>query len=184
MIRLEDRLKEDISEYAQLLQDLRRVRALGLPQCCIGAGYIRNYIWDRLHGYKHRDSHTDIDVVYYDPEDVREERDVQIESVLRRETGNPLWSVKNQARMHLRNGTEPYQSTLDALRHWPEVVTAVGARLNEQDQLDICAPHGLEDLYGLIVRRSPFFADRSAYLRRVEGKNWHLQWPELTIIRD
>lgn len=31
--------------------------------------------------------------------------------------------VKNQARMHLRNGDRPYQSATDAMRYWPETAT-------------------------------------------------------------
>ncbi|MDN4604171.1 nucleotidyltransferase family protein [Paenibacillus sp. F6_3S_P_1C] len=179
----EEKLIQAITEHEQLMHDLRWVRSLDLPQCYIGAGYIRNYIWDVLHGYSLRELHSDIDVVYYDTEDMREERDLLLEQRLREETGNSKWSVKNQARMHLRNGNEPYQSTEDALRYWPEIVTAIGVRLDEQDQLGICAPHGLEDLYGLIVRQSHFFKDAHYYNQRVEKKYWQQQWPKLTIIR-
>ncbi|WP_408894504.1 nucleotidyltransferase family protein [Paenibacillus taichungensis] len=179
----EEKLIQAITEHEQLMHDLRRVRSLGLPQCYIGAGYIRNYIWDVLHGYPLRELHSDIDVVFYDREDMRDERDLLLEQQLREQTGNSKWSVKNQARMHLRNGYEPYQSTEDALRYWPEIVTAIGVRLDEQGQVRICAPHGLEDLYGLIVRQSPFFSDADYYNHRVEKKCWQQQWPKLTIIR-
>lgn len=166
-----------------MMQDLRRVRSLGLPQGYIGAGYIRNYIWDLLHGYAGRELHSDIDVVYYDAGDIREERDLLLEQGLIEATGHSKWSVKNQARMHLNNGAEPYQSTEDALRYWPEIVTAIAVQLNEQNQLRICAPHGLEDLYTLIVRKSPFFMNADYYNQRVEKKGWQQQWPKLTIIR-
>ncbi|MGX1827457.1 nucleotidyltransferase family protein [Paenibacillus taichungensis] len=179
----EEKLIQAITEHEQLMHDLRRVRSLGLPQCYIGAGYIRNYIWDVLHGYPLRELHSDIDVVYYDTEDMREKRDLLLEQMLREQTGNSKWTVKNQARMHLRNGNKPYQSTEDALRYWPEIVTAIGVRLDEQGQVRICAPHGLEDLYGLIVRQSPFFSDADYYNHRVEKKCWQQQWPKLTIIR-
>ncbi|WP_306440259.1 MULTISPECIES: nucleotidyltransferase family protein [Paenibacillus] len=179
----EEKLIQAITEHGQFMHDLRRVRSLELPQCYIGAGYIRNYIWDMLHGYPLRELHSDIDVVYYDTEDMREERDQLLEQRLREETGDLKWSVKNQARMHLHNGNEPYHSTEDALRYWPEIVTAIGVRLDNQDQVDICAPHGLEDLYTLIVRQSPFFTDADYYNQRVEKKCWQQQWPKLTIIR-
>lgn len=91
----EKKLIQAITEHEQLIHDLRRVRNLGLPQCYIGAGYIRNYIWDVLHGYPLRELHSDIDVVYYDTEDMREERDLLLEQQLREQTGNFKWSVKN-----------------------------------------------------------------------------------------
>ncbi|MDQ0170707.1 nucleotidyltransferase family protein [Paenibacillus tundrae] len=165
-----------------MLQDLQHVRSLHLPQCYIGAGYVRNYIWDELHGYEHRELHDDIDVVYYDAEDISEDRDTMLEKELQQVTGNPKWSVKNQARMHLRNHTKPYKSTEDALRYWPEIVTAIAVQLDEQDNIRICAPHGLEDLYRLIVRKSPFFMDADYYNQRVEKKCWQQRWPKLNII--
>lgn len=180
----EESFLQSIRAHEKLMHDLRRVRSMELPQCYIGAGYIRNYIWDLLHGYTRRELHSDIDVVYFDPEDLNEERDVRLEQQLREATGNPKWSVKNQARMHLRNGTAPYQSTEDALRYWPEVVTAIGVQLDEQDQIGICAPHGLDDLYALTVRRSPLYKDTKEYTRRVEKKRWQEQWPKLTIVKD
>ena len=68
-------------------------------------------MWDLLHGLEGTDRHTDIDVVYFDPEDVSVERDIRLEELLRTTTANPKWSVKNQARMHVKNGDEPYNST-------------------------------------------------------------------------
>ncbi|SDF57102.1 Nucleotidyltransferase [Paenibacillus sp. cl6col] len=39
------------------------------------------------------------------------------------------------------------ESMLDALRRWPETATAIGVRLDEDNQLDFCAAYGLEDLF-------------------------------------
>ncbi len=181
---LEERLKEYISQHKQLMTDLGSVRDLGLPQCYIAAGYIRNYVWDLLHGLEGTDRHTDIDVVYFDPEDVSEARDIRLEELLRTTTANLKWSVKNQARMHVKNGDEPYNSTYAALTYWPETATAVGARLNSEGGLELCCPHGLEDLFALRVRRSPNFHKRSYYLERVAKKQWKDQWPQLTISDD
>jgi uncharacterized protein len=181
---LEKQFKLLLFENEILLNDLRIVRSLQLPECYIAAGYIRNYIWDRLHQWDYKGRHNDIDVVYYDPSDLSEERDAQFEAWLVKETGNPKWSVKNQARMHIRNGEEPYASTLDALGRWPETATAIGVKLDESDRLELCAPHGLKDLFQMIVRRSPLFTDQLYYLQRVQEKGWKTEWPMLTIIPD
>lgn len=93
----EEKFFQAIMDHEQLMHDLRRVRSLHLPQSYIGAGYIRNYIWDVLHGYDLRELHSDIDVVYYDAQDVREERDIHLEQQLREETGSSKWSVKELA---------------------------------------------------------------------------------------
>ncbi|GGF95069.1 nucleotidyltransferase family protein [Paenibacillus aceti] len=180
-MKLETRLVQYLSQDEQIIHDLQLVRQLGLPQCYVAAGYIRNYVWDRLHGYENRGTYSDIDVIYYDPQNISEERDWQLENELRSSAGNDKWSVKNQARMHIRNGAEPYLSTLDAVRRWPETATAVGAMLDPEDQIVILAPHGLDDLFNMIVTRSPYFEDREYYLERVRQKEWHLLWSLLTF---
>lgn len=180
----EEQLKQWITECEPLMNDLHTLRRLELPECYIAAGYIRSCVWDKLHGYAFRSRHDDIDVVYFDPQHCGEERDLELQAQLISETGNERWSVKNQARMNLRNGAAPYTSTLDAMSRWPETATAIGARLMAEDELELCAPHGLDDLMGMVVRRSPLFADRSYYLERVHRKNWLEDWPLLTWIKD
>lgn len=179
---LEQRLTQYLTEHDTLMNDLRTVRRLELPQCYIAAGYIRNYVWDRLHGFGNREKHDDIDVVYYDADDVSEERDVRLERRLIEETGNRKWSVKNQARMHIRNQEAPYRSTADALGRWPETVTAIGAALDDERRIRYCAPYGFADLFGMTVRQSPLFADKAYYLERVRKKRWKSLWPLLTIV--
>ena len=48
---LETRLIQLLGEEEQIIKDLKLVRQLDLPQSYIAAGYIRNYVWDRLHSY-------------------------------------------------------------------------------------------------------------------------------------
>lgn len=180
----EERLRQYILENDLLMKDLERVRELGLPQCYIAAGYVRGTVWDRLHGFTNQAAHTDIDVIFYDPGDLSEEREWLLGQRLIEQTGNDKWSVKNQARMHIRNGNPPYRSSEDAVSWWPETATAVGTRLNSGNRLEILAPYGLDDLFGLVVRRSPRFEDRAYYISRVRSKNWKRQWPQLTILED
>jgi hypothetical protein len=93
------------------------------------------------------------------------------------------WSVKNQSRMHVRNDDPPYTSVADALRFWPETATSVAVRLTEHLGLEIAAPFGLDDLFGLIVRPGLRFhaAKRELFLDRVRTKQWLRKWPGLTL---
>jgi hypothetical protein len=184
MMSLEEQFILYIRENEQLLKDLKLVREMKLPDCYIAAGYIRNYVWDRLHGFNTREKHNDIDLVYFDPENVSEERDRSLENNLIKQTQNEKWSVKNQARMHVKNGDNPYKSTRDAIAHWPETVTAVGVMLDKNDDIEIISPYGLEDLFQMVVRRSPLFQNKEYYLNRVKGKDWINQWPLLKLIED
>ncbi len=131
---------------------LTAVAGLGLPDCWIGAGFARGAVWDRLHGYTERTPLDDIDVVYFDPET----RNPAAEASLERRLGEDLpglpWEVRNQARMHLRNGDPPYCSSADALAHWLETPTAVALRLNHGGELELLAPLGTADLLDLVVR--------------------------------
>jgi len=93
------------------------------------------------------------------------------------------WSVKNQARMHLRNGDEPYASTADAMSHWCETATAVAVRLADNGGIEILAPFGLDDLFSLTVRPTPAFTGRKLpiFQERVREKRWLERWPRLVL---
>ncbi|MEM9359895.1 MAG: nucleotidyltransferase family protein, partial [Pseudomonadota bacterium] len=92
------------------------------------------------------------------------------------------WSVRNQARMHLRNGDQPYHSTLDAMRYWLEKPTAVAVRINRLDQLEILAPFGLDCLIGMRGEPTPRGLEKyDQYLERMHAKNWPATWPKVRV---
>ncbi len=166
------------------LDALRAVAALGLPDCWIAAGFLRNPIWDRLHGYTEATPLNDLDVVYFDPEDRSKERDAALEQELLKLSPGLPWSVRNQARMHATNGDRPYTSTEDALRHWLETVSAVGIRLARTGELELLAPFGFDDILALTVRPTPHARSHrpAAYRARMIRKNRSAIWPGVTVI--
>lgn len=164
---------------------LALVRELGLPDCWVAAGFVRGSVWDHLHGRPPAplSRAADVDVIWHDPNDALPARDTALEALLRGRDGTLAWSVKNQARMHARNGDAPYASATDAMRHWPETATAVGVRLDAQGAVDIAAPFGLDDLFDLVVRPTPrFMTDKyPLYLERLRAKDWQAAWPRLAF---
>lgn len=174
---------------ALLISDAKRqhllslVRSLGLPDCWIAAGTIRNAVWDFLHQRTPSPPAGDIDVIWFDPARNSRHFDLQIEERLQRLDDSVKWSVKNQSRMHLANGDPPYQSACDAMRFWPETATAIGVRHGGRGNLEIAAPYGLDDLYQAIVRATPRFhiEKRALFEARVQGKKWLEQWPLLRL---
>ncbi|MDJ0981582.1 MAG: nucleotidyltransferase family protein [Kiloniellales bacterium] len=166
------------------LDALRAVAALGLPDCWIAAGFLRNPIWDRLHGYTEATPLNDLDVVYFDPEDRSKERDAALEQELLKLSPGLPWSVRNQARMHATNGDRPYTSTEDALRHWLETVSAVGIRLARTGELELLAPFGFDDIFALTVRPTPHARTKrpAAYQARMAKKNWSAVWPRVKVL--
>jgi hypothetical protein len=178
--RLAD-LRTLIAADARRMDALRIVRDLGLPDCWVAAGFVRSCVWDRLHCRAVSPLPGDTDVIWFDAAACDAARDTALEAVLRQRDGTLAWSVKNQARMHARNGDAPYLSAVDAMRYWPETATAVGVRLDGRGEVEVAAPLGLDDLFGLIVRPTPrFAADKHAvYLERIHARRWARDWPGL-----
>ena len=161
------------------------VASLDLPDGWIGAGLIRNAVWDALHGREpERLSTDDVDVIYFDPGDIAGERERGIEAGLLALAPGIPWSAKNQARMHLRNGDRPYRDSRDAIAHWPETATAIAARLHH-GRIEVIAPHGITDLLALTVRPTAAFRHKMAiYQERLKAKDWPSRWPRLTLSED
>ena len=161
------------------------VAALDLPDGWIGAGFLRNLAWDRLHGFTAPTPLADVDVLVFEPASGLE-REAEIEAASAGRLPAVPWSVKNQARMHERNGDAPYRDTEDALRHWLETPTSVAARLTAGGELEILAPFGLADLFGLIVRPTPHVRSRrdrlKAYRLRMAEKAWPAIWPDVQVV--
>jgi len=157
------------------------VACLGLPDSWIGAGFVRNAVWDHLHDRSPSPVTGDVDVIWYDPRRSDPFEDRRHEAALLAIEPAVPWSVKNQARMHARNGDAPYRSATDAMRHWPETATAVAARRLSPDTCEIAAPLGLEDLLRLAVRPTRRFVrdKRHIYEERVRSKDWLGAWPLL-----
>jgi hypothetical protein len=176
-------LRALIASDQRRMDVLRAVRDLGLPDCWVAAGFVRNRVWDHVHGHPVSPLSEDIDVVWFDAAQCDAERDATLERALRDGDGSLDWSVKNQARMHARNGDAPYASATDAMRYWPETATAVGVRLGAGDAIEVAAPFGLDDLFGLAVRPTRRFAleKRAVYLARIRAKDWLGRWPRLRI---
>lgn len=92
------------------------------------------------------------------------------------------WSVKNQARMHVRNGDAPYVSVANAMTRWPETATAVAARL-VAGCVEVSAPLGLDDLFAMRLQPTASFAGRAdpIFRQRLSSKRWLERYPMLTI---
>ncbi len=172
------------------MQVLSVVEELRLPDWWIGAGFIRNKVWDYLHEYKEATPYSDIDVIYYEPRDfkkpVEEIKKIEkaYEEKLSKKINSVNWSVTNQIRMHHFKGyREPYRSSEDALSHWIETATCIGVKIDSEKKLFLSTPHGIEDLVHLKLRVTENNDySRKEFYRRIKEKQWLKKWPKLTII--
>lgn len=182
MIKYENQLIEIIKTDDYIISLLKAVEKLNLNDAWISAGLIKNKVWDVLHNIN--TPINDIDVVYFDRSDTTWETEKELEKKLENIVPNQPWSVKNQARMHLKNGFEPYNSTFDGVAHFTEIPTAIAVKICNSE-LEIMAPYGLEDLFKKIVRPTPYYQNdnklHSVYIERMREKKWGTIWTDLFI---
>ncbi|MGR5192430.1 nucleotidyltransferase family protein [Vibrio rotiferianus] len=162
------------------MRALECVRSLALPDCYIAAGFVRNLVWDHLHQKQNLTPLNDLDVVYFDPNELDEKTYLKYEAQLKALMPGLNWQVRNQANMHLRNGDKPYQNTLDAMSYWPEKETAVAARLNENNQIECISAFGFTSLFDGHITYNPK-RTMTLFESRVESKDWLITWPQLQV---
>lgn len=162
---------------------LRLARELKLSDWWIGAGFVRGKVWDALHDYSQRTPLSDVDLVYFDSANPEESTEKEYERQLTAKDSSIPWSVKNQARMHTYHNVPPFKDTTDALSRWVETPTCVAVTLDENDQLHVATPIGIDDLVQLRVRLNPrFLGSVETYHERMAQKQWQQLWPKLTIL--
>ena len=172
-----------IAEDAVAMEQLRAVRSLALPDWCIAAGFVRNRVWDHLHGIVPARLPVDIDVIYFDASDTGTAREAAYEARLAALMPLP-WEVRNQARMHVvKKNFPPHHDTAHAMTFWLETVTPVGVRLEADDSLSVVAPLGTDDLLNLRCRPTAYGHTRRAdYETRIAAKRWRELWPKVEFL--
>jgi hypothetical protein len=169
------------------MQALRAVASLGLKSWCIGAGAVRNLVWDHLHGYTQPSRLPDLDVAHFDPRNLSPEADRALQSALEAMVPNLPWEVTNQAGVHLwfercfGHKVDPLRSLHDAVASWPEYATCVGVTLDGIGNIEVISPWGLYDLFGMVVRRNPIRVSTHTYLQRVNRKRYLERWPKVRV---
>jgi len=162
---------------------LRAARQLKLEDYYLAAGFLRNAIWDHLHGLPKMTPLNDIDLVYFDATDKSTETEQQLTFLLNSQLPEAGWQVRNQARMHLLQGHAPYVNTAEAIAQWVEIPTCVGVRLEQDDSFSFCAPFGLEQNWNLNVKLNHQNPKPELFTQRLQQKNWLTLWPKLRLSR-
>ena len=176
-------IAEIIAQDPVGMEQLRAARSLALPDWCIAAGFVRNRVWDHLHGISPPRPVADIDVIYYDAADTDRAREAEFETRLAALIPGAPWQVRNQARMHVWKNLPQHKSTEDSMLYWLETVTPIGVRLESDDSLTVVAPLGVDDLLNLICRPTAFGRlQRAEYDERIASKRWRELWPKVQFL--
>lgn len=163
------------------LKALECIQHLNLPQCYLAAGFVRNMVWDHLHQQLVASSLNDLDVIYFDPDEIDDNTYLKYEARLTLCMPQVKWQVRNQAKMHVKNGDNPYRSSLDAMRYWPEKETAVAIRKTDHDNYECISAFGFESLFNLQVTYNPKRA-QELFEYRLKSKQWLIKWPMLKVV--
>ena len=167
---------------------LQAAASLRLQSWCIGADAVRNLVWDHLHDHAEPSSLSDIDVAYFDQDDLSPSTEQALQSALYSIAPSIPWEVTNQAAVHLwfesyfGHKVTPLCSLEEAVASWPEYATSVGITLGKQEEIQVIAPWGLEDLFGITVRRNPTRVSLETYRQRTEQKRYFQRWPKVTVV--
>ncbi len=185
------------ADHAELVRILRADRAFmdilaavrdcDPPDWLVGAGALRSLVWDHLHGYRTPTPLADVDVVFFDPADLRPARDAAVQAQLQARLPGVPWEATNQAAVHcwypahFGCAVPPLLSSADGVGTWPETATSVAVRLLPDDRLRVVAPCGLADLLGLVLRRNPRRVTRALFLQRLAAKEIPRKWPRVQV---
>ncbi len=182
----EQRIIQIISNSPELMIILRAIADQHLVQGALAAGSIRNTVWQVLSHQPIR-LNSDIDVVFFD-QDRPYSDNLIIQDQLKQRLPQYEWQVKNEVYMNTHNfdDVSPFTSVADAIGHFVETPTCVGAFLNQREQIELIAPHGVDDLVNFICRPITLYQQDNDYLaiyqQRMADKQWQKQWPQLTIM--
>ncbi|WP_329059261.1 nucleotidyltransferase family protein [Amycolatopsis sp. NBC_01480] len=134
------------------------------------------------------DGIKDYDLFSFDATDLSwEAEDAVIQAAKPAFAGLPAEvEIRNEARVHLwyeeKFGTPcpAHTSTEDAIDSFAATTCCLGIRLEPGGRWRVYAPHGLSDVFNLVVRPNAVLAPRSVY--EAKAGRWRRQWPELTVL--
>ena len=184
-IRSIEEINQIIEKDDWMMEVLRAAERLDLKDWWIGAGFLRNKVWNYMEG-NNSEKTRDVDLVYFNDQDTSQEADWAFDETLNRQYPFAQWEVRNQARMHYKNGFEPFESTADGIAHWTETATAIAVRM-KNDSLEYLFCYGTDDLFNLVARPTPYCmtgAMLELFHDRIQKKQWQQKWPDLRIVAD
>jgi hypothetical protein len=184
----ESRLTSLIYSSTVLMRTLRAARDLDAPDWLIGAGVLRDRVWDQLHGLTPPPAARDVDLSFFDRSRLIAGHERQLQRAITERAPDICWEVTNQAALHLWYPhvfgihLEALTCSADAVALWPETATAVAVRLRHDNTMKVIAPYGLDDLFNLVCRHNPAIVTRDQFHRRVQNKQIAKRWPRVRVV--
>lgn len=178
-------LRTTLARNEVLLEVLYRAARLALPGWYLTAGCLVQTVWNVVtdrpptHGIK------DYDLFYFDDADLGWDAENAVIEAGAAAFGDVPVEIRNEARVHLWYEDHfgvpcpPYPSTEAAIDSFAATTCCLGVRL-DGDRWRVYAPHGLSDVFNLVIRPNPVLAPREVY--EAKTRRWLAHWPELTVL--
>ncbi|GII53168.1 hypothetical protein Pth03_15570 [Planotetraspora thailandica] len=177
-----------VSRNDVLVEVMQRAAGLGLPGWYLTGGCLFQTVWNVVTGRSPDAGILDYDVFYFDDRDLSWEAE---DEVIR--AGREVFAgleahveIRNEARVHLwyeeKFGVPcpPYTSSEAAIDNFVATTCCLGVRVEVGGGWRVYAPHGLSDVFDLVLRPNPVLAPREVY--EAKAARWKGQWPELTVL--
>ncbi|MFD8222400.1 nucleotidyltransferase family protein [Streptomyces sp. NPDC059697] len=183
-----DGLRSVLSQNEVLTDVMTRAATMELTGWYVTAGCLFQTVWNVVTGRPPTSGIKDYDIFYFDGTDLSwEAENAAIKAGQEVFAGLPAEvEIRNEARVHLwyeqKFGVPcpPHESTEAAIDSFAATTCCLGVRLEADGRLRIYAPHGLSDVFNLVVRPNPVLAPREVY--ETKAARWRDEWPELTVL--
>ncbi len=153
--------------------------------CWIGAGAIIQNVWNCLGDRPWNFGIKDVDVLYFDPDDLSKQSEQTRTQEYRMLTDAFTLDVVNAARIHLwyeevfGKRIAPYTSVAHSISSWPTLCSMVAVNLTD-DVFHVIAPSGFHDLFCGIIRPNKLLITEQIYMSK--ATRWQHTWPWLTVL--
>jgi hypothetical protein len=145
-------------------------------------------VWNALTGRPAGTGIRDADLFYFDPDTSWDAEDAVIRAGADLFADLPVpVEIRNEARVHLwyaehfdAPGPAAFGSCTEAIDCFAAVCCSYGLTLDADGSPRVYAPHGYDDLFGLVVRPNRRQAPRHVY--EAKAARWRQHWPELTVL--
>lgn len=183
---LRERLLHDLLANRHNAAILDRWQRLALPDGWLVAGCLFQTVWNLQHGQPPAARIKDYDLFYFDPDDLSEaaERQVQARAeAVCADLGIEV-EAKNQARVHRWYEAHfgfpypPLRSAAEGIDRFLVRATCVGVRPGPEGW-QVHAPHGLDALYAGRLEPNPLTARGTLFEDKV--RSYRARWPGLSV---
>ncbi len=171
---------------------LDRLAGLGLNDWYLAGGCLFQTVWNQLHGFAPDQGILDYDLLYFDAAHASAADEERVQRAASLACADVLVRIEvcNQARVHewyeSRFGvpSQPFQRCSDGIDAFLGCCCSLGIRKSESG-LSLYAPHGVRDLFDLVLRPNPLRARQGGSLAAAyeqKTRRWKSSWPLLTVI--